>query len=125
MTNIILALGLAWGITLFLWGLGASFTIGARDFIWGILGIGLGYIMVLPITVTAYMRPRAAAVCLSISFLVLETAFFASGGSRVGFLGGLIMAVPTAALVWGYTYVASVRSKSRRSNSSGASSVAG
>lgn len=89
------------------------------------LAVVFGDLIVLPIAIMAYMRPKAAAVCLSISFLIFETALVATGDFRVAFLGGLVLAVPTGALVWGYTYVASIRGRSGWINSSGDSPVAG
>lgn len=55
---IILALGLLWGIALFLLGFRGAFTIGGPDFVWGTLAVVFGYLMVLPIAIMAYMRPE-------------------------------------------------------------------
>ena len=111
LVKIILALGIAWGVTTFFWGLAGSFVLGPTDFYSGVIAIVLGYLIVLPITITACWRPRVSAVCLLISLLVLECTIFASGGLRYLAIGALIMGVPTAALVWGYAYVARVRQK--------------
>ncbi len=117
-TNVIWALGVGWGIITFLWGLSSGFTIGARDFGWSILAVVFGFLMVLPITIVAYWQPKAAAVCLLVSFLILETAVVVTQGFRFGSLVGLLMGLPTAALVWGYTYMASLRGTSLGVNSS-------
>ncbi len=117
-TNVIWALGVGWGITTFFLGLVGGFRVGPPGFIWGLLAIVFGYLIVLPITIMAYWRPRAAGLGLFISFLFLESSVAASSGLRVAFLGGLIMAVPTGALIWGYVYIASVRTKSQGTRSS-------
>ena len=112
LTKIIWALGVLWGIVMFRWGLGGWFTIPARELVWGILGVIFGYLIVLPITIMAYWRPKMAAICLSISFLILETAVAATAGLRVSLLGGLLLLAPTVILIFGYMYMASVGTES-------------
>lgn len=118
LTDVIRALGAAWGVILFLLGLANSFSIGGPNFIAGMVELVFGFLMVLPITIMAYWRPRVAAASLLIAFIVLECAVFTSDGLRVGSLVGLIIGLPNTALIWGYIYGASVRSKSQRINSS-------
>ncbi len=109
--SIILAVGLVWGLVLFVAGLLSSFTIGGPHFTSGMAALVFGYLTALPIAIVAYQRPKAAAMLLLISFIVFEIALASSLGLRVAVLGGLLMAVPAAALVCGYIYVASVQSK--------------
>ena len=111
MANVILTLGLAWGVMTFLWGLGGAFVLGSNNFYSGVVAAVFGYLVVLPITITACWWPRVSVVCLSISFLVLECATFVASGLRYVAIGALVMGLPTATLAWGYIYVAGVRQK--------------
>jgi hypothetical protein len=111
LVNIILTFGLVWGVATLLWGLGGSFVLGSTNFYAGLVGIIFGYLIVLPLAIVAFWRPKISAACLLISFLVLECSVFTAAGIRSVLVGTLVMGLPTAALAWGYTYVARVRQK--------------
>jgi hypothetical protein len=44
LVKVVLALGMAWGVATFLWGLGAIFVLGSKDFCSGIVAVVSGYL---------------------------------------------------------------------------------
>jgi hypothetical protein len=109
----IFAVGIAWGVVAFLIGLAGSFTLNSIHLVANLVGLILGLITILPITIAAIWKPKISAVLLVLSFFLFEYGVFAVEGLRTVLQVALMLGLPNIALACGYLYAASVQAKER------------
>lgn len=107
-------IGAVWGTAMFVLGLASSFSLRSTDASAEMLGLIFGFILVLPISVVAFWKPKAAAVALMIDFILFECTVAAHGGASDAIQTLWRLGLPTFALAFGYLYIA----RNSRANSS-------
>jgi hypothetical protein len=105
--NAVLVLGVIYGSVAFLIGVAASFTLNGKDFIESLIGLVMGFLAILPITIAAIWKPRTSALLVAICLIGVECAGFSNDGLRGVALVAYKLAVPDLLLICGYTFVAS------------------
>jgi hypothetical protein len=104
--SLITVIGAVWGITMFAIGMVASFSLRSLDFDQETLGLLFGFMLILPISVWAFWKPKAAAIALVINFLAFECIVAVERGSPTAIQTLWRLGSPTAALAVGYLYLA-------------------
>jgi hypothetical protein len=107
----IYTIGIAWGMVAFVVGLGSAIASPFGNVIWSLIVLIFGFLIILPIAITAIWKPKLSASLLVLSFFLFECGGFADDGLRGVLLYAKKLALPNILLVCGYAYAASVRAK--------------
>jgi hypothetical protein len=78
--QLILGAGLLWGIVLLIVGFFASFSIGAKDTVYSLIGFALIFILPIVASITARWMPLIAGATLLASVIILLFGYYVSGG---------------------------------------------
>jgi len=104
----VLILGVLYSVVAFVIGAAASFDLNGKDLIESLVGLVMGFLAILPISIAAIWKPRASAILVAICFIGVECAGFSNDGVRGIVLVAEKLALPDVLLICGYAYVASI-----------------
>ena len=106
-------MGVAWGVIDFFLGLAGGFTVNSIRLFESLMVLIFGFLIVLPVSIMAFWKPRLAAAALILSFFLVEVVGFADDRMRGVYLVGKKLGLPTLLLACGYAYVVSVHARLR------------
>jgi hypothetical protein len=110
----IFLVGIVWGVVSLFRGLAGSFTLNSTgvSLVKDLVALVFGFLIVLPLAVTAFWKPKISAGLLVLSFVLVEIVGFSDEGLQGVYLVGKKL-ILTLVLACGYAYVGFSRSKSQ------------
>lgn len=106
--SLIQGIGIAWGVLLFGIGVIGSFTFNSVHLISSLLVLVFGFLIILPITIVAFWRPKMAAIAVTVAFVITVCSVWAAGTARDAAKVGSKLIIPDAMLVCGYGFLSYV-----------------